>query len=589
MPPAAWRIRRAAGRALAVVPILLLAGACASLAERSPAQPDAAPAPAPAPEASEPAPRALPGVALSPDLVYDILLADIARQRGHLNVSLESLLRAARESRDPRLVERVLHVAVQAKRDDTALEAARLWVAVEPDQPDPHETLGALLLKEGDAESARASFDKALDLYGEDLAGAYEQLAGLLARQPDRAAAVAMMAHLVSRHADSADAHFELARLAARARDIDRGLQALDRALELRKGWEKAAVFTMHLLALAERTQQSDEFSRSFLDDHPRANELRIAFARQLLDRKENELAREQFELALKYNPDDADAAFAVGLLALDAKDYEQAAAFLERHLEKKPGNDQARLYLGQVETERGRFGEAVKWFESVSDPELRYEADMRKAVTIAKSGTVDAALSGLASVTPAGEKQLVQLTLTREQILREAKRTTEALQVMNNAIVELPDSTDLLYARALLAAQMNMLNLHEQDIRRVLEREPENAHALNALGYTLADQTDRLEEALSLIEQALALKPDDPFVLDSMGWIQYRLGNHGEAIRYLQRAFDQRNDPEIAAHLGEVLWVTGEESAARSLWRRAMDESPDNEVLRETIQRFEQ
>jgi len=586
MPGAGRRALRSAGRPLLAVPLLLLIGACASLAQRSESAPE--PAPAAGAPPSETAPRVLPDIALSPDLVYDIVLADIARQRGHLNVSLESLLRAARESRDPRLIERALHVALQAKRDDAALDAARLWVSVEPDRPAAHETLGALLLKDGDSDAARASFDEALDLYGTDLAAAYEQFSSLLSRQPDHDAAVAMMRHLISRHADSADGQFELARLLARSRELDAALQALDRALQLHPGWEKAAVFKMHMLALTDKMEEADAFSLGFLKDHPKAHELRIAYARQLLDRKENARAREQFKLALKHSPDDADAAFAAGLLALDAKDYGEAAELLERHLKENPGNDQARLYLGQIETERERYDAAVKWFDSVNDPDLRFEAQMRKAVTVAKSGDVDGSLAGLSEVAPASEKEIVQLALTREQILREAKRMNDAMQVMNNALAELPDSTDLLYARALLAAQMNMLDLHEHDIRRVLEREPNNAHALNALGYTLADQTDRLEEALSLIEKALALEPDDPFVLDSMGWVQYRLGNHNEAIKYLQRAFDQRKDPEIAAHLGEVLWVTGEQSAARSLWRRAMDESPDNEVLRETVQRFQ-
>ena len=184
-------------------------------------------------------------------------------------------------------------------------------------------------------------------------------------------------------------------------------------------------------------------------------------------------------------------------------------------------------------------------------------------------------------------DQQRVQLVLAEEQMLRDAKRYKDALGVLNTAIDRMPDDKDLLYARALVAERLDMLPLLESDLRAVLARDPKNANALNALGYTLADRTDRLVEARALLTQALEQKPDDPFVLDSVGWLHYREGNNAEAIRYLKRALNIRSDAEIAAHLGEVLWVTGDRTEAESVWTRALRDTPDNEALRAVIKKF--
>jgi tetratricopeptide (TPR) repeat protein len=180
-----------------------------------------------------------------------------------------------------------------------------------------------------------------------------------------------------------------------------------------------------------------------------------------------------------------------------------------------------------------------------------------------------------------------VQLALAEEQMLRDAKQNVEAFDVLSRALAELPDNVDLLYARALVAEKLNRIEVAEKDLRRILKKDPKNPNALNALGYTLADRTSRYTEALALIEQALALKPDDPFILDSLGWVHYRLGNHAEAVRHLRAAFDKRADAEIAAHLGEVLWVTGDRNGAESIWKNALQLTPDNEALLGVISKF--
>ena len=568
---------RTAARRGGILLLALWVGGCESVPGKPAAQ---------APQAAPPA-RKLPAVELTPSLMYDVLLGEIAGQRGYGAVAAEALLRAATVSRDPRVIERTIRAALRAGDDLAVVQAGRLWVAAEPDSPAAHEVLGGLLLKTGDAQGAAQRLERALDLYGEDLARAYGRFAQVLGGLGLREPAWALMNRLVQLRPQAPEAYLRLAQLALRLRYPQRAQVASARALELRPGLEEAALIQLGLHSVGAQKQSLERFANQFLAAHPDARRFRIAYARHLLDRDDMRAARSQFEKVVELYPDAADAAFAAGLLALEQRDFGEAERFLRLNLVGRPRNDQARLYLGQIAVERRDYEQALQWYGAVQDPGFLFEAQLRAALALGRRGDADAALRRLKSIEPMDDQQRVRKVLTQEQVLREAKRLPEALAAMNDGVKRFPENTDLRYSRALLAAEMDLLELHEKDIRRVLAKEPRNAQALNALGYTLADQTARYDEALELLTQAVRLKPEDPFVLDSMGWVQYRLGNNTEAISYLSRAFDKRQDADIAAHLGEVLWVIGEESRARSIWRKALKDAPDSEVLRETIERF--
>jgi len=285
--------------------------------------------------------------------------------------------------------------------------------------------------------------------------------------------------------------------------------------------------------------------------------------------------------------PEDADTIYAVALLALQTNRLEEAETYLMRVLELRPDNDQARIYLGQTLEQNKRFAEAARWYGEVGPGEHYFEARSRLAIVTARLGNVAQARALLQAVPAETDQQRVQLVLAEEQVLRDAKQYQEALKVLNAALMHLPGSHELLYARALVAERLDMLALVESDLRAVLARDPKNVNALNALGYTLADRTERYAEAEALLKQALEQRPDDPFILDSWGWLQYRMGNTAEAIRHLKRALSVRGDAEIAAHLGEVLWVTGDRREAESVWTRALRDEPDSEVLRNVIRKF--
>jgi len=531
----------------------------------------------------------LPAATLDSGTLFDILLGEIAAQRGQADVAAESLGRAAERTGDPRVAERAALAAMFAKKYDAARRAAELWVERQPDSMEAHETLASALLELGRSEEALGEFGLLLktERAKGNLDQAFLRIAAVLGRVSNRESAIELMRKLVGQHADVSAGHFALAHLAVRAGDLDAASAAVDRALVIKPDWEDAALFKARILVSKKDVVQAQRYFDAFLKSHPTANNMRLHFARFLVDQKQWEQARDQFKLVVQTAPNDADSIYAIALLALQTNRLEEAQTYLKRVLELRPSNDQARLYLGQALEEDKRYGEAAAWYEQVNSDELYVEARSRLAIVTAKQGDVEKARTLLHDVPVENDQQRIQLVLAEEQMLRDAKQYREALGVLNAAIERMPENKDLLYARALLAERLDMLSLLENDLRSILSRDPKNANALNALGYTLADRTDRLAEARALLTQAIEQKPDDPFVLDSFGWLHYREGKHVEAIKYLKRALGIRSDAEIAAHLGEVLWVTGDRTEAESVWTRALRDTPDNEALRAVIKKF--
>ena len=533
--------------------------------------------------------QALPAVALSPQLLYDLLLGEIAGQRGRLEVAVESLTRAALISRDPRLAQRATQVALYAKRPDEAIAGARLWVELQPGNLEAREALSVALLEQGQLAEAQTQMETILALTGErgNLGHAYLRLAALLGKQSLRVAALDVMRVLVEKHPKLPEAQFALAHMAVRASDLDTAADAIDAALALSPDWEEAALFKIRILISQKETVKAEAFYETFLANHPRAKTLRMNYARHLVDSKQWERARVQFKRVVEDSPKDGDAAYAVGLLALQSEAYDEAEKYLKQNLELQPENDQARLYLGHIAERRKYYDEALRWYRDIEGGEFFFEAQLRIGMLMAKRGDVAAGRAYFAALDTETEGQEIQLIVAEDQMLRDAKQYEEAFKVLTKGLSRFPNNSDLLYARALTAERLDRIDVHEADLRKILKADPSNANALNALGYTLADRTTRFQEALDLIEQALALKPDDAYIMDSMGWVQYRLGNLGEARKYLKSALDKRNDAEIAAHLGEVLWMMGDRAGAESVWTRALQETSDNELLLGIIKKF--
>jgi tetratricopeptide (TPR) repeat protein len=392
---------------------------------------------------------------------------------------------------------------------------------------------------------------------------------------------------LTSPYLSRAEAHFAIAYAAWSAGKDELALREIREARRLHSNWEAAALFQGQLLQRAS-IPETLEFYRSLLGDYPKMQDVRLAYARLLVSSRQYVEARTQFEKLLGDMPGNPEVSVAVGLLAMQLKDYDAAEKYLKQALAGQYRDEaMVRMYLGQLFDDRGRYEEAAEWYGSVGRGEQYIPAQIRHAVMLAKLGKLSEARQHLRQIPVQNNQQRVQVVVAEAQLLRDAKAYGEAFELLGRALEKLPNYPDLLYDHAMAAEKLGKVDILEQDLRKLIQIKPDYAHAYNALGYTLADRSERLDEALKLIEKALELAPDDFFVMDSLGWVHYRMGQLEKAEDILRRAYTSQHDAEIAAHLGEVLWARGKHEEAEKIWRAALKENPGHETLLNVIKKF--
>jgi tetratricopeptide (TPR) repeat protein len=481
-------------------------------------------------------------------------------------------------------VRRAAEISFAARQYDAALEASRLWLSLEPDSAQAKQMLSTLLLASGRVEELAGSLARDLTAEAPRVGEALIRLIRAFARYPDKLAIQRLFDQLTQPYLDLAEAHLVRAQAAVGAGDANRARSEIDKALELRPAWELAALFKAELLP--KGSAQLD-FLKTWLAANPEAHDVRLGYARVLVSEKHYEVARVEFRRLLSASPNSPDMLYAVGILSLQVNDATEAERQLKRFVEVGRGDlDPARFYLGQIADQAGRPDEALEWYDQVAAGEHAMPAKVRAAQVLLRQNKLDEARERLAAargVAPGDER----LVVAEAQLLRDAGRHAEAFAFLAKALEVQPDQPEILYETALAAEKLGYVDVLERHLRRLIVLKPDMAQAYNALGYSLADRNLRLDEAAQLIDKALSLAPDDPFILDSKGWLLFRQGNPAAALENLQKAFVQKPDPEIAAHIGEVLWVLGRTDEAVAVWREATKAHPTNEALAATIKRF--
>ena len=569
--------------------IALLAASCAqtNLSSVTPVEPEAVPENAGERVRITGIEPVRPKLDLSEDLLYKLLVAEIAGHRGVLDTSVEYYLDLARHTRDHRIVERAARIAVYARADDAALAAARIWVELDPRNPDPHQVLAIMKLRAGELEQA---VEHLQDIFAYSDGAADEKLwmiANMLGSEKDKDAVLDVMEQLVTSQDNSAGALYAFAHVAARLEDLERSRELLEDTLALAPDNDNAALSYISVLQRLERDQEALSWLEQTLAQRGENDfNLRMAYARLLMEVRQYDKALGQFELLLEQQTENVDVLYALGLLYLQSNRLDESEALFRKLSTRENLTDSANYYLGRIAEEKRLYDEAGAWYQGVHKGEHYFDAQVRLAMLLARQGRVDAARDHLHSIRPQTGQQAQIMIQAEGDLLIQAQRYEEALEVYTKALGDRYDA-DLLYARAMLAEKLDRLDILETDLRAILEQEPDHAQALNALGYTLADATDRHEEAYDLIKKALELRPADFYILDSMGWVLYRLGRLDEAIEYLRKALSIRQDPEIAAHLGEVLWVRGEREQAKEVWEAALQQTPEDSRLLDVIERF--
>jgi tetratricopeptide (TPR) repeat protein len=541
------------------------------------------------PEAAQPPTAAAPGPELSGELLYYLLSAEIAGQRGRLDVAVPFYLKAAQLSRDPDIVERATRVAVYARDENSALAAAQLWVELQPENLEAHQVTAALLMRKGEVDAALPHLERVLSADGQNGHESYMLITSLLSKEKDKQAALEAMDKLLAKRRHEPEALYAYAHLAMLVGSLDKAETTINEVIELKPDWSEAHILRANILIRQGQNERALSLLQDALASYPDDMTIRLFYARRLVNERRYEQAREQFGLLLDYQPDAPDALFAMGLLNLQTQRPAEAQRNFERLIELGQRVNDAYFYLGQTAEMQGDIDTAIQNYTEVREGGNYIDAQIRIAALLAAQGDIESARAHIQNIRAPTLDVELRLFLAEGEILRNANLFEDAYEVYSLALQQMQDNSQLLYARALTAEKLGRIDQAIADLELIVKNEPNNPEVLNALGYTLVDMTHRIKEGKQYIEKALKLKPDDPAILDSMGWAYYRLGQHNKALQYLQQAFDKLKDPEIAAHLGEVLWVLGKKEQARQIWDEALRETPKDKVLLNVIERFAQ
>ena len=521
------------------------------------------------------------------DPYYRLLIAEFAGQRGHMEVAVEHYLALAKSLHDAALAKRATRIAVFARDDAAALNAAQVWVDLEPEDMEARQIIAAMFIRHGDAVAALGHLEYVLANEGEESGNRLRMIANLLGREEDRITALVVMEQLVQKVGDNIDALLAYALLSIRAEHLDKARDAMNRIVKHTELSSNVAMAYLAVLQKQDKLPEAIDWLEHMLSLNPEQFGLRLILARLLADANRYEEARVQFTLLTEEQPDNTDIIFALALLSLQASRSDDAETYFKKLLVLETREDEAYFYLGQIAESRDQLDIAITHYRAMTGGANYFAAQLRLALALSASGNVEDGLEHLSNVTVQDDEQGLNLVRARGEMLTEHDRFDEAMAAYDKALAGDVYNTELLYTRAMLAEKMGRIDVLERDLRTIISEEPENAQALNALGYTLADRTERYEEALALINQALELTPDDFYILDSMGWVLYRLGRLEEAVEYLEEAREIRNDPEVAAHLGEVLWVMGDQDGARDVWESALRDTPNDKKLLDVIKRL--
>lgn len=530
--------------------------------------------------------------ALSPEFIYKYLLGEISGQRGEIGMSGAIFYDLARNERDPRLAERAAKIATYANIPNLAIPAIKLWAELDPASTEAQQAMTEMLIATDKLDETEPYLANLL-LKPETRANGFLYVSGLLSKSSNKSGVLRLIQSLAKPYPELPEAQLAIAQAAGSASQYESALQALTRAETLRPGWILAAILKGQVL-FQQSPQATIDFYREFLNSHPNANEIRINLTKILVNQKQYAEAKKEFPIILESaakNPskNDAEITVLVGLLAYQSTDYLAAENYFKQALVLDPkDSDQVYIYLGQVAEKQRHDQDAINWYSQVPAGAHYLEAQINLANVIARTQSTDQAIALLDAIEDLNTQQQIIVIQSQANLLAKAKRNEEAFQLLENGIKRLPNTMELIYDYALAAERVKKFDLMESELRKAIAEKPDFAAAYNALGYSFADRNIRLNEAISLIKKALEIAPDDHYMLDSLGWAYYRKGDLGNALTYLQQAYNVSQDPEIAAHLGEVLWHKGLHDEARKIWAEALSLHPDNEILVITANKYQ-
>lgn len=561
-----------------VIMLVLLAG-CASTHEQS----DKAEKPITPAKLVQPKPKSQQKevrASIDSDVMFMLLTAELAGQRGHYDIALEGYLEAAKRVKDPRFSERAAMIAMYMKDTAKTNEAVALWLREDPDNQAARKIAALSALIEGNKDAAAEQLDAMLRIDPAGFEKSVLELASAVQKEGKSAVVYEALEALSSKHLNNAAIYFVESLLATQLNKKELADINIQKALDIEPNWDKALIFKAQLAVLSGDLNKAVRELKAASLKRPADDKIKRVLAQLLIKAKDYPQAAQVYQELVKANPDDSESQFALGLVYLQLDKDGQAEDIFMALLDIPQWEQQASFYLGKLEEKQGHPRKALTWYDKINDGPVAFDAGISAASLLAKEQRFDEAGAKLDALQNKFPKQRLRLLLMKAELFNQQKLYQQAFNLLSGAVVEYPDEKEVLYARALMAERVGKLEVLEADLKKILAANPDNAEALNALGYTLVDKTDRYAEAEQYLLRALKLAPDEPVILDSYGWLQFKLGNMSKALDYLQRAYAKQQENEIAAHLAEVLWALGRKDEANKLFKEAIENAPMDEYL---------
>ncbi|MEP9317381.1 tetratricopeptide repeat protein [Pseudomonas sp. LABIM340] len=521
----------------------------------------------------------------SEDTMFSLLTAELAGQRNRFDIALANYVEQARETRDPGVAERAFRIAEYLGADQEALDTSLIWAKAAPDNLDAQRAAAIQLARTGQYDESMIYMEKVLNGQGDT----HFDFLALSAAETDpdtRAGLLQSFDRLLKKYPDNGQLLFGKALLLQQDGRPQEALHLLEDN-SASKHDVAPLLLRARLLQSMKRSDEALPLLKAGIKEHPDDKRVHLAYARLLVEQNRLEDAKAEFSALVEQFPDDDDLRFSLALVCLEAQAWDEAKVYLQELVERDSHVDSAHFNLGRLAEEQKDPETALKEYALVGPGNDFLPAQLRSTEILLDQKRYDDASRRLAETRDRQPDYAIQLYLIEAEGLSNRDQVDRAWNIIQQGLKQFPDDLNLLYTRSMLAEKRNDLAQMEQDLRLIIQREPDNAMALNALGYTLADRTTRYSEARDLIQKAHSLNPDDPAILDSLGWVNYRLGNLSEAETYLRKALERFPDHEVAAHLGEVLWAQGKQSEARKVWAAALQSQPDSAVLRDTMLRL--
>ncbi len=538
-------------------------------------------------------------------LFYQILVAEVQANRGDAGSAYQLYLESARRHQIGQLYQRAVEIALRGRAGEQALTAAKAWRQAMPHSKEASEYTAQILLALGRTSDLAAPLRTLIQLTPTpQQPQVLASLPRTVARLNDKRAAAQVIDEATQPWRqpplELAEAWSASAEGWMQAKDYDKSMAALEKAVALKPSLPNPGLIAIDLMNIDPRAEQ---FVKQQLARPDAPSLVRLAYGRKLAGTQRYVESAEQLEQLLATQPDQMGTWVTLAAVRLELKQLDKAEAALQPVLNPTPGNnkaatsnvtppdandtEQAYLLMSQIAEQRNQLAQSSAWLDRADPKHERLNIQAQRARLLVKQGKIAEARKLIRELPETEPRDAVMKVQAEAQLLRDARQWDEAYKVLGDATKRFPDDSDLLYDQAMLGERLNKFTEMEAQLRKVMEMAPDNPNAFNALGYSLADRGIRLDEARTLIKKALELRPGDAFITDSLGWLEFRAGNGAEALRILNEAYQSRPDPEIAAHLGEVLWSQGKQDEARQLWLDALKREPDNDTLKETLTRF--